>query len=66
MLACLVERVADAIFAMRAGSLASSAAAAAFVHQQPRAGAADLALVEEDAVDQAFDAASRSASANTM
>ena len=31
--------------------------AEAFLHQQPRAGAADLALVEPDAVDQTFDGA---------
>jgi hypothetical protein len=38
----------------------------ALLHQQARAGAADLALVEPDRIDQPSTALSRSASSNTM
>ena len=40
---------------MRARSFAIEPLAHAFLHEQPRAGAADLSLVEPDRVDDAFD-----------
>ena len=40
---------------MRALSLCDQPRRDAFLHQQPRAGAADLPLVEPDRVDHAFD-----------
>ena len=52
----LVQRVADAAAcAIRRLSASSTSSYDRLLHQQPRAGAADVALVEEDAVDDALD-----------
>ena len=53
----LVERAADAQPAHARLDLGDEGVGDALLHQQPRAGAADLALVEPDAVDQPFDGA---------
>ena len=51
----LVERVADAQDGEAALEAGEHVLGDAFLDQQARAGAADVALVEEDAVDDAFD-----------
>ena len=51
----LVERRADAQRFHAGADLVVELLGDALLHQQTRAGAADLALVEPDAVDQAFD-----------
>ncbi|CCV04004.1 hypothetical protein MESS2_1190004 [Mesorhizobium metallidurans STM 2683] len=53
----LVERAADAQPAHPHLDLGDEGVGYAFLHQQPRTGAADLALVEPDAVDQTLDGA---------
>ena len=51
----LVERVADAEAVHPAFELVVEAGGDAFLHEEARAGAADLALVEPDRIDEAFD-----------
>jgi hypothetical protein len=51
----LVQRAADADLGHARLQLGQQRVGRALLHQQPAAGAADLALVEPDAVDQAFD-----------
>ncbi len=53
----LVERVAEAEAVHPVLQLGVEAVGDAFLHDEARAGAADLALVEPDRVDQAFDRA---------
>ena len=51
----LVERVAEAQRAQPPLQLGDHGVVHALLHEQPRAGAAHVALVEEDAVDDALD-----------
>jgi hypothetical protein len=62
----LVQRRADADACHAGLQLVGQPGRRAFVHQQPRSGAADLPLVEEDAVDQAFDGGVEVGVGNTM
>ena len=50
-----VERIADAQRRDAVAQLAEHLRENALLHEQPRAGAADVALIEEDAADDALD-----------
>ena len=62
----LVERVADAQRRDAALELRDDRLGDRLLHEQPRAGAADVALVEVDAVDDALDGLVEGASSNMM